>query len=259
MSKWALKFDTTESIEYDGSVRNGKKKHPFSPDVFEIHGFDAIRIPIDSKTVYDGCALRPFFYGFMKGRYSIINNRKVVPNNVNDDLYNEKIPFREVLVIDANGKQLGVKSRNEALDIAYRQNLDLLCVAPKARPAVCKVLNYGKYHFEQQKKEKEAKRKQHTVELKSLRLSPVVDTHDFETKLRQVRKWIEQGMKVKIDMRFRGRMMTRQDVGRQIMNDFLEQVKDIAVVEKKPSLEGNVMSIVLAPQKKKQAPAPDKN
>ncbi|MEY8308095.1 translation initiation factor IF-3 [Erysipelotrichaceae bacterium 51-3] len=195
----------------------------------------------------------------MKGRYSIINNRKVVPNNVNDDLYNEKIPFREVLVIDANGKQLGVKSRNEALDIAYRQNLDLLCVAPKARPAVCKVLNYGKYHFEQQKKEKEAKRKQHTVELKSLRLSPVVDTHDFETKLRQVRKWIEQGMKVKIDMRFRGRMMTRQDVGRQIMNDFLEQVKDIAVVEKKPSLEGNVMSIVLAPQKKKQAPAPDKN
>ena len=195
----------------------------------------------------------------MKGRYSIINNRKVVPNNVNDDLYNEKIPFREVLVIDANGKQLGVKSRNEALDIAYRQNLDLLCVAPKARPAVCKVLNYGKYHFEQQKKEKEAKRKQHTVELKSLRLSPVVDTHDFETKLRQVRKWIEQGMKVKIDMRFRGRMMTRQDVGRQIMNDFLEQVKDIAVVEKKPSLEGNVMSIVLAPQKKKQAPAPEKN
>ncbi|MBF0578379.1 translation initiation factor IF-3 [Erysipelotrichaceae bacterium RD49] len=195
----------------------------------------------------------------LKGRYSIINNRKVVPNNVNDDLYNEKIPFREVLVIDANGKQLGVKSRNEALDIAYRQNLDLLCVAPKARPAVCKVLNYGKYHFEQQKKEKEAKRKQHTVELKSLRLSPVVDTHDFETKLRQVRKWIEQGMKVKIDMRFRGRMMTRQDVGRQIMNDFLEQVKDIAVVEKKPSLEGNVMSIVLAPQKKKQAPAPEKN
>ena len=211
------------------------------------------------KRYTTGALCAHFFMDSLKGRYSIINNRKVVPNNVNDDLYNEKIPFREVLVIDANGKQLGVKSRNEALDIAYRQNLDLLCVAPKARPAVCKVLDYGKYHFEQQKKEKEAKRKQHTVELKSLRLSPVVDTHDFETKLRQVRKWIEQGMKVKIDMRFRGRMMTRQDVGRQIMNDFLEQVKDIAVVEKKPSLEGNVMSIVLAPQKKKQAPAPEKN
>mgnify|MGYP004448175905 CR=1 FL=1 len=189
----------------------------------------------------------------LKGRYSTINNRKVAPNNGNDDLFNEKIPFREVLVIDANGEQLGVKSKREALDIAYRQNLDLLCVAPKARPAVCKVLDYGKYHFEQQKKAKEAKRKQHTVELKALRLSPVVDTHDFDTKLRQARKWIEQGMKVKIDMRFRGRMMTRQKVGKQIMNDFLEQLKDIVVVEKKPTLEGNTMSLILAPQKKKQA------
>ncbi len=89
------------------------------------------------------------------------------------------------------------------------------------------------------------------MELKALRLSPVVDTHDFETKLRQARKWIEQGMKVKIDMRFRGRMMTRQEVGRQIMNDFLDQLKDVAVVEKKPALEGNTMSLILAPQKKK--------
>lgn len=165
-----------------------------------------------------------------------------------------------MLVIDANGNQLGVKPKREALEIAYRQNLDLLCVAPKARPAVCKILDYGKYHFEQQKKDKEAKRKQHTVETKAMRLSPVVDTHDFETKLRQARKWIEQGMKVKIDMRFRGRMMTRQDVGRQIMNDFLNELKDIVVIEKKPSLEGNTMSVVLAPQKKKQAekPAADK-
>lgn len=167
-------------------------------------------------------------------------------------MYNEKIPFREVLVIDSNGNQLGVKSKREALEIAYRQNLDLLCVAPKAKPAVCKVLDYGKYHFEQQKKAKEAKRKQHVVELKSLRLSPVVDTHDFETKVRQAKKWIEQGMKVKIDMRFRGRMMTRQEVGRQIMNDFLEQLKEEAVVEKKPSMEGNTMSVVLAPVKKKE-------
>lgn len=157
-----------------------------------------------------------------------------------------------MLVIDSNGNQLGVKSKREALEIAYRQNLDLLCVAPKAKPAVCKVLDYGKYHFEQQKKAKEAKRKQHVVELKSLRLSPVVDTHDFETKVRQAKKWIEQGMKVKIDMRFRGRMMTRQEVGRQIMNDFLEQLKEEAVVEKKPSMEGNTMSVVLAPVKKKE-------
>lgn len=207
----------------------------------------------------------PFFYCFgnriagiscsntvLKGRYRIINPRRVAPNNVNTDLYNEKIPFREVLVIDADGTQLGVKPKREALNIAYNQNLDLLCVAPKARPAVCKILDYGKYHFEQQKKAKEAKRKQHTVEMKSIRLSPVVDTHDFDTKVKQVRKWIEHGMKVKIDMRFRGRMMTRQDVGRKLMNEFLDQVKDIALVEKRPSLEGNVMSVVLSPQKKKE-------
>ena len=88
---------------------------------------------------------------------SNINNRKVAPNNVNDDLFNEKIPFKEVLVIDVDGTQLGVMSKKEALDIAYKQNLDLLCVAPKASPAVCKVLDYGRYHFEQQKKAKEAK------------------------------------------------------------------------------------------------------
>ncbi len=164
-------------------------------------------------------------------------------------MFNEKIPFREVLVIDADGTQLGVKSKREALDIAYRQNLDLLCVAPKARPAVCKVLDYGKYHFEQQKKAKEAKRKQHVVEMKALRLSPIIDTHDFETKVNHARKWIEQGMKVKIDMRFRGRMMTRQEVGRQILNQFLDAVKEVAVVEKRPSMEGNTMSTIIGPKK----------
>lgn len=181
---------------------------------------------------------------------SHINNRRVAPNNVNDDLFNEKIPFKEVLVIDSNGDQLGVMSKRAALDKAYAQNLDLLCVAPKARPAVCKILDYGRYHFEQQKKAKEAKRKQHVVELKSLRLSPIIDTHDFETKLKHARKWIESGMKVKIDMRFRGRLITRQEVGKQIMDQFLEKISDVAVVEKKPSLEGNTMSTVLAPKKK---------
>lgn len=154
------------------------------------------------------------------------------------------------MVINSDGEQLGVMSKRDALEIAYKQNLDLLCVAPKARPAVCKVVDYGKYHFEQQKKAKEAKKKQHVVEIKALRLSPVVDTHDFETKLRHAQKWIEQGMKVKIDMRFRGRMMTRQDVGKEIMDEFVEKMSEIAIVEKKPKLEGNTMSTTLAPKKK---------
>ncbi len=174
----------------------------------------------------------------------------MAPNNVNTDLFNEKIPFKEVLVIDANGDQLGVMSKRDALEKAYSQNLDLLCVAPKARPAVCKILDYGRYHFEQQKKAKEAKRKQHVVEIKALRLSPIIDTHDFETKLKHAQKWINAGMKVKIDMRFRGRMISRQEVGKEIMNQFLDKMSDIATVEKKPSLEGNTMSTVLAPKKK---------
>lgn len=178
-----------------------------------------------------------------------IINRKVVPNNVNDDLVNEKIRFKEVLVISSTGEQLGIKTRQEALEIAYSQDLDLLCVSPNSTPPVCKVLNYGKYHFEQQKKAKDSKKKQHVTEVKPLRLSPVIDTHDFETKLRQARKWAEGGMKVKIDMRFRGRLITRVEVGKKIMNEFVEAMSDVANVEKKPNLEGNTMSCVLAPKK----------
>ena len=181
---------------------------------------------------------------------SDINNRRVAPNNVNDDLFNEKIPFKEVMVINSDGTQMGVMSKRAAIELAYSQNLDLLCVAAKAKPPVCKVLDYGKYHFQQQKKEKEAKKKQHVVEIKSLRLSPIIDTHDFETKVKHAKNWIESGMKVRIDMRFRGRMMTRQEVVREIMNNFIQEMAEIAIVEKKPSLEGNTMSTVLAPKKK---------
>ena len=140
--------------------------------------------------------------------------------------------------------------RREALEIAYDQELDLLCVAPNATPPVCKVLDYGRYHFEQQKKAKEAKKKQHVTEIKPLRLSPVIDKHDFDTKMRHARSWIENGMKVKVDMRFRGRLITRLEVGKKIMNNFIEEISDIANVEKRPALEGNTMSTVLAPKKK---------
>ena len=169
---------------------------------------------------------------------------------MNDDLYNEKIPFKEVMVINADGEKLGVMSKRSAIELAYSQNLDLLCVAAKAKPPVCKVLDYGKWRFEQQKKAKEAKKKQHVVEVKSLRLSPVVDTHDFETKVKHAKDWVESGMKVKVDMRFRGRMMTRQEVGLEIMNQFMDAMSEVATVEKKPSMEGNTMSIVLAPKRK---------
>lgn len=179
-----------------------------------------------------------------------IINKKVIPNNVNDDLVNEKVRFKEVLIIGADGEQIGIKTRREALDIAYEQELDLLCVSPNSVPPVCKILNYGRYRFEQQKKTKEAKKKQHVTEVKPLRLSPVIDQHDFDTKLRQARKWVEDGMKVKVDMRFRGRLITRLEVGRKIMTEFTAAMEEIALIEKRPILEGNTMSCVLAPKKK---------
>ena len=168
----------------------------------------------------------------------------------NDDLVNENIRFKEVLVIGPKGEQLGVMMRREALEKAYDYELDLLCGAPNGNPPVCKIVDYGRYRFESQKKAKEAKRNQHVTEVKPMRLSPVIDTHDFDTKLRQARNWVEDGMKVKIDMRFRGRLITRLEVGKKVMNSFVEQMSDIASVEKAPALEGNTMSVVLTPKKK---------
>lgn len=111
-------------------------------------------------------------------------------------------------------------------------------------------LDYGRFRFEQQKKTKEAKKNQHVTEVKPMRLSPVIDTHDYDFKLRQVRKWLEAGMKVKIDMRFRGRLITRLDVGRKVMDQFIEDCSDLATVDKRPKLEGNIMSVVLLAKKK---------
>lgn len=167
-----------------------------------------------------------------------------------DVLVNENIRFREVRVIGPNGEQLGIMSKHDALNKAYELELDLLCVAPGSKPAVCKILDYGKYKFEQAKKLKEAKKNQHVTEVKPLRLSPVIDKHDFETKAKQARKWAESGMRVKIDMRFRGRMITRLAVGKEVMNDFIQELSDITTVDKRPKLEGNTMSVTLSPKKK---------
>ncbi len=169
----------------------------------------------------------------------------------NDDLVNQEIRFKEMMVIGPDGDQLGVMMRREALEKASELELDLYCVAPNAQPPVCKILDYGKFRFEQQKKAKEAKKKQHVTEVKPIRLSPVIDIHDFETKLNQSKKWLEQGKKVKIDMRFRGRLITRLEVGRKAMKEFIDGLSDVSTVEAHPKLEGNTMSSILAPLKKK--------
>ena len=180
------------------------------------------------------------------GRIKNNKNRRKEPN----DIVNESMRFSQVLVIDAEGNQLGVLNTNDALEMAYEQEMDLLCVAPNAEPPVCKIIDYGRYRFEEQKKARDAKKNQQTSEVKALRVSPVIDQHDFETKLNQAREWIENNQKVRIDMRFRGRMITRQEVGKEVINKFTEQISDIADINKEPSMEGNTMSVVYSPKKK---------
>ena len=181
------------------------------------------------------------------GKVKFNKNRHKEPT----DIVNEAIRDREVLVIGSDGTQLGVMLRHDALQKAYDEDLDLLCVAPNAQPPVCKIIDYGRYRFEQQKKEREAKKNQQTAEMKSLRVSPVIDQHDFDTKVKRAKEWLSDGQKVKIDMRFRGRMITRQEVGKQVLDKFTEQVSDVADVTKPPMLEGNTMSVTFSPKKGK--------
>ncbi len=168
-----------------------------------------------------------------------------------DDLVNENIRFKEVLVIGPEGEQLGVMSRNQALNEAEKFELDLFCVSPGSKPPVCKIMDYGRHRYEQQKRLKEAKRNQHVTEIKALRLSPVIDKHDFDTKVRQATKWLEDGMKIKVDMRFRGRLITRVAVGKKVMEDFLSTLAEYGQPERDPKLEGNTMSVMISPKKSK--------
>lgn len=161
-------------------------------------------------------------------------------------LINEKIRAREVQVIGANGEKLGVMSINDALDKAAEAKLDLALVAPNTNPPVCKLMNYGKYKFEQAKKEKEAKKKQKAVELKEIRITPNIEEHDFGFKAKNARKFIEDGNKLKITVRFRGREINNSKLGEEVLNKFIENLSDIANVEKSPKLEGRNMFIMLS-------------
>lgn len=171
-------------------------------------------------------------------------------NTKSDELVNENIRFREVLVINQDGTQLGVKSRNDALRIAREAELDLVCVAPNAKVPVCRIMNYGKYRFEQQKKAKEMKKNQKTFTVKEIQLSPTIDTHDVNTKLKHALKWLEQGDKVKVGVNFRGRQMAHIDIGEKILNDFLAQCQEVCVIEKPAKLEGRNLYAIIAPKKK---------
>lgn len=168
-----------------------------------------------------------------------------------DIMVNDGIRAREVRLISADGEQLGVKSKVEALRIAESANLDLVLVAPNAKPPVAKVMDHGKFRFEQQKKEREARKKQKVINVKEVRLSPTIDVNDFNTKLRNARKFLEKGDKVKATVRFRGRAITHKDLGKEVLERLADELKDVAVVESKARMEGRNMFMMLAPSNEK--------
>ncbi|PLA94369.1 translation initiation factor IF-3 [Ligilactobacillus salivarius] len=168
-----------------------------------------------------------------------------------DKMVNEGIRARELRLISDNGDQLGVKTKQEALKMAEDANLDLVLVAPKAKPPVAKIMDYGKYRFELQKKQREARKKQKIVNIKEVRLSPTIDTNDFNTKMKNARKFLSKGDKVKVSIRFKGRAITHKDIGRDVLNRFAEATEDVATVESKAKMDGRSMFLMLAPKTEK--------
>ena len=174
-------------------------------------------------------------------RYFILWRYKVI----SDLMINEQIRDKEVRVVGEDGEQLGVMPVRDAMKMAEDAGLDLVKIAPTAKPPVCKIVDYGKYKYEQLRKEKEAKKKQRVIDVKEIRLSPNIDTNDLNTKMNAARKFITKGDKVKITLRFRGREMAHMGSSKHILDDFAEQLSDIAVIEKAPKIEGRSMTMFL--------------
>ena len=160
---------------------------------------------------------------------------------------NEDINDREIRLIGENGEQMGIVSSAEALHIAEERGLDLVKISPQAVPPVCKLMNYGKYRFEQSKREKEARKNQHVVEIKEIRMSPGIDVGDFNTKLKNAQKFLSDGNRVKVSVRFRGREMAHPEQGLSILERLADDLKDVAVIENQPKMEGRNMLMLIAP------------
>jgi len=187
------------------------------------------------------------FIGFesMIGRCLVISNKEL--------MINEQIRDKEVRLVDTDGSQLGIVSIEEAMQKANDRGVDLVKIAPQAKPPVCKIMDYGKYKFELAKRDKEARKNQKTVTLKEIRLSPSIDTHDFETKVNHTIKFLKAGDKVKITVRFRGREMNHSSLGKVLLERFAEAVSDAGTMEKEPKMEGRNMFMVIAAAGEKKA------
>ncbi len=163
-------------------------------------------------------------------------------------MINEEIRDREVRVVDQNGEQLGVMSSRDALALADERQLDLVKIAPQARPPVCKLMDYGKYRFEQSKKEREFRKNQKVITVKEVRLSATIEDHDIDVKFKNAVKFLKDGNKVKVTIRFRGRQITHSEIGRQVMVEFADRIKEYGTVDKAPAIEGRNMSMFISPR-----------
>ena len=172
------------------------------------------------------------------------------PIAAQDHLLNEDIQAPEVRLISDTGEQLGLMSSEEALKIAVEKEMDLVMIAPGSKPPVCKIMDYGKYRFEQAKREKEAKKNQRVIEIKEIRMSPSIGDNDFNTKLRAGQKFLAEGNRLKVTIRFRGREMAHTNIGEQLLKDFAAKCSDVANMDKNPKLEGRNMSMFLSPKAK---------
>ena len=191
------------------------------------------------------------FKGIEISTFLIIMEVFYIANKNNNLLINEQIKASHVLVIGPNGEQVGVKSLKDALTLASYANLDLVLMNGNSNPPVCKVMDYNKYRYEKNKKEKEALKlqKANASETKEFRLSSVIDVGDFETKVKQVTKYLQKGDKIKVTIRFKGRQMAHTELGQDVMNRFAERLQDLADVSEKPNLDGRTMTMLLTPKK----------
>lgn len=176
--------------------------------------------------------------------------------DINSDLMiNEEIRDREVRVIGSDGTQLGIMPTRKALDLAEQAELDLVKIVPNAQPPVCKLMDYDKHRFEQSKREREVRKSQKIVELKEVQLSATIEENDIQTKAKNAVKFLQEGNKVKVTIRFRGRQITHSEIGIRVMNDFVERTKEVSTVERMPLLEGRHMIMILAPKAEKVSKA----
>lgn len=229
-----------------------KQDAPFSPyakGCFRVNTFNGRRNILCTVVCFAEFRLCNFFA--KKQEIPDIRAWRCLAISAKDNiLTNEAIRAQEVRVIGGDGTPIGIMNSREALELAYEKGLDLVLISPNAQPPVCKIMDYGKYRFDRDKREKEARKKQQNSELKEIQLSCTIDTHDFETKARHAHRFLKGGDKVRVVVRFRGRQMAHQNIGREILERFIEACAEYGSVDKPPVFEGRNLSVLILPLKK---------